>query len=249
MPRVPIALACLAATVVASGQQVFLPCMPYGGQQAVDRLLRQELRYPDECGAKGNVLLFLGILADGSVAELRVWRPLHPACDAEALRVARMIRWHPALMAGDAVGAEHFLAIPFDRRRIERWSHERRPLDHAVLQLPADTTLQLYAAEAVQHPAYPDIPQGWSGLEQHLRNGLIYPPDAIRRDIEGVVLAEFVVEPSGTLSNMRAVQELGAGCNEEAFRLLSAIDWVPAVHQGQRVRTPVRVKLRFRLPR
>jgi hypothetical protein len=41
---------------------------------------------------EGERTVAAGILADGTVAELRVWRPLHPACDAEALRVARPIR-------------------------------------------------------------------------------------------------------------------------------------------------------------
>jgi|GEM_PF-3313338 protein TonB len=88
-------------------------------------------------------------------------------------------------------------------------------------------------------------PRQWSGLEVHLRRSLIHPIDAIRLDIEGVVHAEFVVGPSGTLSNMRTIQELGAACNTEAFRLTHTFDRVAAIHQGRRVRTALRVRLRF----
>lgn len=215
----------------------------------MDKLFRQELRYPPEAVAEGDVLLFLGVLADGTVSELRVWRSLDPACDAEALRVARMIRWHPATMAGEQVGAEHYLVVPFRRKRIKRWTTERRRPEDTVFVLPADTGLFIHPADKVDRPAQPALDEGWAGLGGYLGAHMAYPPDALRRDIDGVVEVEFVVEPSGTLSNMRAVRELGAGCNEEAFRLVSGIGWIPAVHQGSRVRTAARVRMRFRLPR
>ena len=86
-------------------------------------------------------------------------------------------------------------------------------------------------------------------MAENFRSRMSYPPDALKRDIEGPVLVEFVVEPNGTLSNMRALRELGAGCNEEAFRLVEGILWSPAVKDGERVRSSAQVRIRFRLPR
>jgi protein TonB len=248
MPRLLFTLLFAAQCTAAIGQS-FEPCVPYGGQPAVDRLFKQELRYPANETAEGNVLVIFNVLADGSVQDLRIWRPLSPACDAEALRVARMIRWHPALMDGEKVAAEHFIPVPFDRKRIARWSTDRRTLPDTLSALPADTSLVLHNPVTVDRPIAPAIAGGWAALTEDLARRLQYPPDALKRDIDGPVLVEFVVEPSGTLSNMRAVQELGAGCNEEAFRLIEDLTWLPAVHQGRRVRSTTHVRLRFRLPR
>lgn len=248
MSRLPFLLFFVAGPALAAAQG-FEPCTPFGGQVALDRLFEQELRYPEGAAEEGNVLVIFHVLKDGSMHDLRVWRPLGAACDAEALRVARLVRWHPAYMADDKVDAEHFLAVPFDRKRIARWSAERKSLPDTLLALPADTSLILHPPTSVDRPIRPVIPGGWAGLAENFRQRMVYPPDALRRDIEGPVLVEFVVEPSGALSNMRALIELGAGCNEEAFRLIEEILWLPAVHNGQRVRSTTQVRLRFGLAR
>ena len=247
MARCLSVLFAFCAFLCTAGQP-FEACAPFGGMAALDRLFQQELHYPE--GARdGNVLVIFNVLEDGTVTDLRTWRPLSPACDAEALRVARLIRWHPALMGGEKVAAEHFIAVPFDRKRISRWMQERHVLPDSVLAMPASTSLVIHSPHAVDRPIVPAIPGGWSGMAENFRGRMSYPPDALKRDIEGPVLVEFVVEPNGTLSNMRALRELGAGCNEEAFRLVEGILWSPAVKDGERVRSSAQVRIRFRLPR
>jgi protein TonB len=58
---------------------------------------------------------------------------------------------------------------------------------------------------------------------------------------------EFVVETSGNVSNLRAVEALGAGCDDEAMRLIRSMKWRPAFKNGQRVRSIMKLDIQFRL--
>jgi len=58
---------------------------------------------------------------------------------------------------------------------------------------------------------------------------------------------EFVIEKSGSITNIEAVKPLGGGCGEEAYRLVSGLQWRPAVKNGRSVRTLMRVDIEFRL--
>jgi protein TonB len=76
-----------------------------------------------------------------------------------------------------------------------------------------------------------------------------YPPEAFRYSLDGTVRLEFVVEPSGTLSNLHAIEDVGGGCTDEAMRLVQKIQWLPGQKAGQRVRSILQVSIRFDLPK
>ena len=82
--------------------------------------IEQELRFPQtdlQEGVKGSSVLIFRVNANGELVDLRIWRPLTPACDAEALRIGKLVRWHPATVAGTPNDAEHYLEVPFDAKR------------------------------------------------------------------------------------------------------------------------------------
>lgn len=252
MSRVLItACSLLSFALCGTGQDlVFLPCQPFGGQQAVDALFEHELRFPDDALAEGidgiSTLIFT-VDADGTLRDLRVWQPLSPSCDLEALRLARMVRWHPATLGGEPHAAEHYLKVPFEPKQYRRWLKNRSEQCASLTARANDPTGQIYRKQEVDSLAAPRIPSGMKGLQKHLLEHLRYPPDAFRRDLQGTVRIEFVVEPTGTLSNMRALDELGAGCTEEAMRLVRDICWRPAIKNDVRVRSTQEVSILFRI--
>jgi protein TonB len=95
--------------------------------------------------------------------------------------------------------------------------------------------------------AVPRIPGGLRALPQFLATNLHYPPEAFRLDIQGQVSIEFVVETSGTISNLRTLNFLGGGCDTEAMRLARTICWIPAVKNGKHVRSIMKLDIQFRL--
>jgi TonB family protein len=247
MPRQTL-LIFLSLFAQALWAQGFQPCAPYGGEQAVKGLLEQEMRFPEHelrQGLKGSVVLIFSVMADGAVEDLRIWRSLTPACDAEALRLGRLVRWHPALLGATPHAAEHYLEVPFDAKRYQRAQEARRC--PGGYDAPADSSLIIATPTQVSTPPVPGIEGGSRALPAYLGRNLRYPEVAHKHDIQGAVRLEFVIEPSGSISNLRALDELGGGCTEEAMRLVRSICWTPATKDDLRVRCIQRVDIRFQL--
>lgn len=230
--------------------QSFQPPAPYGGDQAVKWLFEQELRLPEEAlasKAEGEVELTFQVLQNGSTGNMRVTRSMGEPVDAEALRVASLIRWHPASVGGSALDTERSLKVPISAKRYTRRKGQGARPATERMALPADVQGTLYTDRQVDSLAAPLIAKGLRGLPKHIAENLRYPEDARRRDIQGKVAIEFVVECSGTVSNLRTVEALGAGCDEEAMRLVHEIVWQPAIKAGQRVRSVMKLDIQFRL--
>lgn len=227
-------------------------CIPTGGRSALDRLFEQELRYPEvalEAGIKGEVVIGTLVAPDGSTREVRVARGLSPECDAEALRVIRLVCWQPATAGELCSGKEELLAVPFDPGRYKRWVKGRHIHAGGVFDLLVDSTLDVLSAKQLDQQVTPEIPGGMQGLPSFLSKELRYPEQAYRYSLEGTVRLEFVVEASGNLSNMVALDEVGGGCIEEAMRLMHRIAWKPGLRNGKRVRSRLQVSIQFKLPR
>jgi len=66
-----------------------------------------------------------------------------------------------------------------------------------------------------------------------------YPQSALDQGIKGSIVASFVVETDGSLTDITILRDMGFGTGEEAVRLLKkAQKWKPGVQNGR----PVRVK-------
>jgi protein TonB len=228
--------------------QSFKPCHPFGGEPAVKSFLEQELVFPQaelEKGTKGSVFLIFSVMSTGELRDLRIWRSLTPACDEEALRLGRLVRWHPATVADSPHDAEHYLEVPFDAKRYSRNMEARRCL--GGFRTTADSSLVVHDQRQVDAQPAPDVAGGMKGFPAYMSANMRYPESAYKRDLQGTVKLDFVVETSGNISNMRATEELGGGCTEEAMRLVRTACWTPAVKNGKRVRCTQQVEIQFKL--
>jgi TonB family protein len=88
-----------------------------GGDQAMMMYLQQNIYYPDSArnqGVQGKVFVRFVVADDGSVRNPEIVRGVHPALDAEALRVVReMPRWSPGMQNGKNVNVFFTLPITF----------------------------------------------------------------------------------------------------------------------------------------
>lgn len=244
-----VAFALFLFTTVARAQGYTAP-EPYGGKQAVAWMLEQEQHFPPAAlaaGVEGDVSVAFQVRADGSANNVRVTLPLDPACDREAVRLVKLIRWKPASVGGTALDHDHSIDIPFRAKRYKKQHAKEAPCAAPELHLPADSSFALYSGKEVDTLAVPRIPGGLRALPQFLATNLHYPPEAFRLDIQGQVSIEFVVETSGTISNLRTLNFLGGGCDTEAMRLARTICWIPAVKNGKHVRSIMKLDIQFRL--
>jgi TonB family protein len=90
---------------------------------------------------------------------------------------------------------------------------------------------------------------GQDGWEDYLSENLKYPKAALQSKIEGVVYVVFIVEKNGRTSNVQVVRGIGAGCDEEAIRLVEeSPKWTPGYNNTEAVRVRMRFPVRFHLP-
>lgn len=246
-----ILLPCLLVATIANAQQRQEQVAPYGGMAALQHLFEQELHFPEEALAakvKGETVIAVGVRADGTVTGMQVLRPLHPSCDAEALRLIALVRWKPSTAVEERGGAEHYLAVPFDPVKYKRWQKNRPERASPIFDLPARPGLEILTPRQLDSQVMPLVQGGMNGLGRHLASNMRYPEEAYRRSLEGDVKLEFTVEVSGAVSNMHALEEVGGGCVAEAMRLVHRTPWLPGTKDGERVRSTTQVTISFKLP-
>lgn len=95
---------------------------------------------------------------------------------------------------------------------------------------------------------WPQFPGGMEALSKHLANDIAYPEEARAGGVEGRVFVEFVVEKDGSLSNVKTVKGIGAGCEIEAVRALqNAPSFKPGSQRGRAVRVRMVIPVTFKL--
>ncbi|MDF2158228.1 M56 family metallopeptidase [Algoriphagus sp. CAU 1675] len=94
----------------------------------------------------------------------------------------------------------------------------------------------------------PQPPGGMSGWNQFLATNLQYPAKAREMGVEGTVIVVFEIGTDGLISNPEILRGIGAGCDEEALRVISmSPKWEPGKQRGREVRTRMRLPIRFKL--
>ncbi|MCK5105868.1 MAG: energy transducer TonB, partial [Cyclobacteriaceae bacterium] len=89
---------------------------------------------------------------------------------------------------------------------------------------------------------------GMSAFYQYVQKKLKYPAQARRMGIEGKVFVQFVVDKDGTLTEVTAVKGIGAGCDQEAVRVIEgAPKWKPGKQRGRSVKVRMILPITFKL--
>lgn len=90
-------------------------------------------------------------------------------------------------------------------------------------------------------------------LMEYLGKNIRYPAIAVENGIQGSVVVSFVVETDGSITNAQVLRDIGAGCGDEAIRLVNSMNngykWTPGKQRGRpvavRFTLPIRFKLEF----
>jgi len=113
-----------------------------------------------------------------------------------------------------------------------------------VTEAPAEETDEIFTI--VEESAEPK--GGIGAFYTYVRDKMKYPPQARRMGIDGKVFVEFVVNKDGSISDVRHVKGIGAGCDEEAVRVIqSAPPWKPGKQRGKPVKQRMVLPITFKL--
>jgi protein TonB len=89
---------------------------------------------------------------------------------------------------------------------------------------------------------------GISEFYKYVSTNIKYPAQARRLNVEGRVYVEFIVGKDGKIFDAVTVKGIGAGCDEEAVRIImSAPAWNPAKQRGKPVRQRMVLPITFKL--
>ena len=94
----------------------------------------------------------------------------------------------------------------------------------------------------------PEFPGGDKGFHQFIADNVKYPAEAKEKGIRGIVYVNFIVEPDGSISDIRVLRGIGGGCDEEAVRVVESMPkFKPGIQNGEAVRVSYTVPVIFRL--
>ncbi len=94
----------------------------------------------------------------------------------------------------------------------------------------------------------PDFLGGMKELYKWLFEHIEYPEEALKNNVEGKVFIGFIVEADGSIMNVAVKRGLGAGCDEEAVRVVENMpNWLPGMQNGNKVRVAYTLPVVFML--
>lgn len=95
-------------------------------------------------------------------------------------------------------------------------------------------------------PTYPGGKKAFAAyVDQHIQ----YPEEAIAANVEGDVILTYEVTDNGDIVNPKVKHGIGYGCDQEALRLISGLQFSKTQNRGVRVRSKFTTRIPFRLPR
>ena len=229
-------------------------CDPRMGECTKARMedfIAANLQIPLEAKAEnagGVVIMEFVVEKNGLIGEVK---PVHDpglGLATEATRIIELmktkkIKWIPAEQDGKKIAYRYTTPVSFNV--------PLPPKEKKANPAPAVDSMGLQVYDVVEvMPMYAgcDAAKGDSinctfmKVVEHVRTNLKYPEEAIKNNVQGQVVVEFVIDPKGNVTNTKVLQGIGHGCDEEALRVVSAMPaWIPGKQSGK----PVAVKMKL----
>lgn len=256
--KILVGMLCLSCFVRANAQYdivadlgEYIEAKNYGGKIELRRFLRQEMNYPEKPlvnKVKGVVeLSFVVDGESGETSQLAIKKAVSPELDAEAIRLFKLLLFVPAYYQGDRITTRNSLKFKFSPRAYKRYSR-KRGYDHIDFSLMNDSSTTIYQNNQVKIKPKIIFDDMLANISSFLQNNLRYPESSFRLGITGVVKLYFIVEPTGRITNIRILKDVGGGGNSEAIRLLKLLKWEPGRdHNGEKVRVTNQFQINFNL--
>jgi TonB family protein len=231
-----------------------------GGTAQMRKFIRNNLRFPEEArknGITGKVYIRFDIEKNGSVTNPVIAHArrlgtegnldrLGYGCDEEALRVVgSMPDWKPARHNGEPVKYTTFIPILFGDR--QKWRANNPPdkfgrseKDHEVWVNYSGN--QDDSEQEIKMPAYN------GDIASDMMKTLKYPPEAQKKNIEGMVLLDLTIDKKGKLADVEIFKSADPLLDAEALRVARTLDkWTPGTRDGKPARITIKLPVKFKL--
>jgi periplasmic protein TonB len=89
---------------------------------------------------------------------------------------------------------------------------------------------------------------GMTEFYKYVAQNIVYPKQARKMSIEGKVILQVTIDKDGTLTDIQVLKGIGAGCDEEAVKVVKeSPKWNPGKQRGRPVKVKMTVRIMFRL--
>ena len=95
----------------------------------------------------------------------------------------------------------------------------------------------------------PKYPGGSTAFREFIEENLRYPETALEARVEGFVIVEYDISDNGAVNNPRILKSLGYGCDEEAVRVVSLLQFEKVKNRGVRVKMTTKTNINFIPPK
>ena len=201
----------------------------------ISKYLAEHLNYPEAArgaGIQGMVVAKFFVDEKGKVKDPVIEKGIHPDCDEEVLRILRIMPdWKPGKQDGKAVKVYCTLPVSFRLSEEETSKAEEKPGQASKVFVSVE-----------------DMPQSSVNLNQYLAANLRYPDAARKAEVQGRVVAQFIVDDKGKVKDPVIVRGLHPECDQEVLRVLQAMpDWKPGMQEGKAVNVYYTLPVSFKL--
>ncbi len=122
------------------------------------------------------------------------------------------------------------------------------PAKVEVIQAKADTTKADNNKVFTEVEVAPVFPGGEMKMYEHLTKNIRYPEDCAKRNIQGRVIVQFVVEKDGSVGEAKVVRPQDPQLDEEAIRVVRTFPkFTPGTMNGEPVRVWYTIPITFKL--
>lgn len=215
----------------------------YGGKVELKRIFLQEVYYPPEHLEqyyKGKVTFDIEVDADGSLLNSSISQSGGKSFDDEAERIFKLLLWEPGIANGEPIRSKGSITFKFNADTYVN-NEKFRGYDPRDV----DPTISLLVIDESEVDEKPILISKFKDFNDFAIKTLEYPIDALDYGVMGVVEVEFVVEPTGRVTNIRVSKPLEGNCDVASVNLIHLTNWEPATRWGRPVRCLVRKKLTF----
>lgn len=216
-----------------------------GGDEYFKNYLVTNIEYPQRCLDEGlTAVITLSFVVDlqGQISQIKVIKANGscPEFTQEAIRlVKKSPRWIPGQVAGKYVLSRREVNVEFYLAEGEAQEPE---------MMPVPTEVKKQENAETGSPA--KFPGGESEFLKYIQNRLNYPNRCKDAKIEGQVMARFVVNQDGKVSNVEILAHvyLCPEFSKEVTRvIMQSPKWIAAQLDGKAVKSYQSIPVRFQL--
>lgn len=218
---------------------------PIGGKEQIEQVLQTQLTLPKTLLTSSfdtEITTYFDLDSAGNAINIKIEGVPNNALRIELIRMFRFLKFYKTLKLPNE-SRPYFLIFKVSTEKYNRYFKQKNKLN-LKKPLAADSSYLVYT-KADKSPEY--FKNGDDGLTEFILSQIEYPKLAIEKSVEGTVVIEFIVETNGYLTGIKIKEGVGAGCTEEAVRLIKATKWQPAILNNKLIRYRTNYPITFSL--